>query len=93
MANGMSKTYPSQNLKQVLLRIPEQMRAALQNAADENGRSLTAEVLARLETTFPQDEDWLSKMQKSPTIQIERRLISVDARLDDIEARLAKLEK
>ncbi|MEX0404062.1 Arc family DNA-binding protein [Aquibium sp. LZ166] len=86
----MSKTYPSQSLKQVLLRIPDEMRDKLEEAAKENGRSLTAEVIARLESTFPASEPWLSRMQRSPSIKIEKRLLAVEAGL---EGRLEALEK
>jgi hypothetical protein len=100
----MSKTYPGRALKQVLLRIPEEMRDRLEASAQENGRSLTAEVIARLESTFPRSETWLSKVQQSPTIKMEKRLLGLEveleekieglrASLNDHEKRIAALEQ
>lgn len=93
----MSKTYPSQTLKQVLLRIPEEMRDALETAAKENGRSLTAEVLARLETTFPTNEPWLSQMQHSPTIRLEKQMMKdradLEQRIDDLGKEVTAIKR
>jgi hypothetical protein len=93
----MSKPDQKQNLKQVLLRIPDAMRDKLVEASEENGRSLTAEVLARLERTFSENESWLSKARKSPIIRMEMQMIAVEARvenrMDDLEERLAELER
>lgn len=86
----MSKTYPSQSLKQVLLRIPDEMREKLEEAAAENGRSLTAEVISRVESTFPKSEPWLSKVQRSPTMRFEKRLIGLETKL---EQQIEELEK
>lgn len=51
----MARTDP-----QVNFRIPSELKDKLDNAAKENGRTLTAELILRLETTFdgvesPQD--------------------------------------
>lgn len=93
----MSRPYKDQPLKQVLLRIPEEMRGALEGSAEANGRSLTAEVIARLETTFQGTEPWLSKIQRSPEIQLEKKLLAVEVRveqqLDKLTKRIKALEK
>lgn len=92
----MAPRYPSDDLKKLLLRIPNAMRERLETAAAENGRSLTAEVLARVESTFPKSEAWLSRMQQSPAIRQAKELLAVEARLegrlDAVEDRLAALE-
>jgi len=88
-----TKRYPSHTLKQVLLRIPEPMRDALERAADENGRSLTAEVLARIESTFPADEVWLSRVQKSPRIQKGKKLIALQVAIEAVQSELDTLKK
>lgn len=91
-----NRRYPSQELKQVLLRIPEQMRERLQASADEAGRSLTAEILLRLESSFPTTEGWLSKAQQSPSVRMGKELLALEARLegriDELEARLMRIE-
>jgi hypothetical protein len=93
----MARLYKDQPLKQVLLRIPEEMRSALEKSAEAHGRSLTAEVIARLETTFGGNEPWLSKIQSSPQIQIEKKLLATEVKLelliDDLTERVAALEK
>lgn len=93
----MSRPYKDQPLKQVLLRIPEEMRAELEASAEAHGRSLTAEVIARLEMTFGGNEPWLSKIQRSPQVQIEKKLLATEVRLeqliDDVNRRVAALEK
>jgi vacuolar-type H+-ATPase subunit E/Vma4 len=80
-------------MKQVLLRIPEATRLKLDEAATEAGRSLTAEVLARLESTFPAEDGWLGRAAKSPLASMERRQIAFQARLELLEERYAALEK
>ncbi|MFT4095759.1 MAG: Arc family DNA-binding protein [Rhodoblastus sp.] len=91
----MSRRYPSQNLKQVLLRIPEPMRVQLQAAADEKGWSLTAEILARLESTFPTTEGWLGRAQQSPSVRMVKELLALEARLggrmDEMAAEVAEI--
>ena len=92
----MSRTSPSPAKKQVLLRLPEHIRERLDAAAETNGRSLTAEVLARLESTFPASESWLRGGRRSPKMQIEKRLIAletlIEERIEEFERRLSALE-
>jgi hypothetical protein len=85
----MNRKYPSQTLKQVLLRIPDSMRERLEKEAAEGGRSLTAVILARLESTFPKEEAWLNKTAQSPLIRLEKLLLATEVRL---EARIEALE-
>ena len=47
----MARTDP-----QVNFRIPAELKDKLDNAAKENGRTLTAELILRLEMTFEQDD-------------------------------------
>ncbi len=85
----MSKS-PSRELKQVLLRIPADMYKALERSREEKDRpSITAEVLARLASTFANGEEWLSQIQNSPSMRLERRLIAIESQL---EARIEALE-
>ncbi|WP_291370340.1 MULTISPECIES: Arc family DNA-binding protein [unclassified Acinetobacter] len=47
----MARTDP-----QVNFRIPAELKDKLDNAAKENGRTITAELILRLEMTFDQDD-------------------------------------
>lgn len=47
----MARTDP-----QVNFRIPAELKDKLDNAAKENGRTITAELILRLEMTFEQDD-------------------------------------
>lgn len=51
------------------LRIPEVLKDRIQNAADENGRSMTAEIVYRLERSFGSPSpgelaDWLKEHER-----------------------------
>ncbi|WP_367715132.1 Arc family DNA-binding protein [Nitratireductor sp. GISD-1A_MAKvit] len=54
--------YPSDQLAQFMVRMPEEMREALKRAAGENARSMNAEIVARLEDSLA-GQDQLSKLQ------------------------------
>jgi plasmid stability protein len=47
--------FPSQQLDQYMLRFPDGMRDELKKLAAENGRSLNAEIIQRLERTLTAD--------------------------------------
>lgn len=80
---NVSKLYPSHKLKQVLIRIPDEMRNFLQDEAEKNGRSLTAEVISRLELTLPKTQPWLSKIQKAPRVLIEKRMLDLEGEFQE----------
>lgn len=46
------KTYPSDKQDQFVVRFPEGMRDALKKVAEANGRSMNAEIIARLEDSL-----------------------------------------
>ena len=48
-------TYPSRLAEQFVVRFPDGMRDRLKEAAHANGRSMNAEIIARLQLTFEQD--------------------------------------
>lgn len=48
----MSDDYPSRSLDRIMVRLPDGMRDRLAAAARQNKRSVNAEVVARLESTF-----------------------------------------
>ncbi len=68
----MARTDP-----QVNFRIPAELKDKLDNAAKENGRTLTAELILRLEMTFEQDD----------TIH------DLSARIERLENEVASLEE
>lgn len=47
------KTYPSDKQDQFMLRLPDGMRDRIKAAADQNGRSMNAEIVLTLEETYP----------------------------------------
>lgn len=83
----MARTDP-----QVNFRIPVELKDKLDNAAKENGRTLTAELILRLEMTFEQDDqikdligriEWLENAVDS--LQYESR--EHDSRINNLEGR------
>ena len=48
----MKKTYPSDEQDRFLVRMPQGMRQRIAETAKANGRSMNAEIVARLEATF-----------------------------------------
>lgn len=50
----MAQDTPSRKLDQYIVRFPDGMRDRLKAVAAENGRSLNAEIIARLEASFRQ---------------------------------------
>lgn len=49
------KPYPSEVLDRYIVRFPEGMRDQVARAAEKNGRSMNAEIVARIARTFDQD--------------------------------------
>lgn len=83
----MARTDP-----QVNFRIPAELKDKLDNAAKENGRTLTAELILRLEMTFEQDDqikdligriEWLEGVVDS--LQYESR--EQASRINNLEGR------
>ncbi|KKA13694.1 hypothetical protein VP03_12190 [Sinorhizobium meliloti] len=65
--------YPSDKQDQFMVRLPEGMRDRIADAADRNGRSMNAEIVARLEWTFgPADEEMLALHKRIEGIERER---------------------
>lgn len=51
----MSDQYPSRELDKIVLRLPDGMKERIRRAADENGRSVNAELVTLLDRTYPAD--------------------------------------
>lgn len=85
----MSKEpYPSETADRFIVRFPDGMRDRIKEAAAANNRSMNAEIIARLESTFAPVEE-----PQVFTRELFRKLIAgVDERLDKIESKIdAKL--
>lgn len=97
------KKLPSDGYK-LLLRLPDGMREAIQSAAAANRRTMTGEIVARLESSFS-NEPQKPAIPALPLDIVDRRLEEVErllgsfsvpdfvtaVRLNDLEARLATL--
>lgn len=83
---------------QLLLRFPESsdLRERLNMLAVGNNRSLTAEIVHRLEASLTAEgvegPNWLQKIQQSPRIQTEKRILALEVQLDLLKDRLAAIE-
>lgn len=52
MVRTMSEEFPSRTLDKIVIRAPDGLRDRLKDAASASGRSMNAEIVARLETSF-----------------------------------------
>ena len=80
----------ARNDPQVNFRIPSDLKDKLDLAARENGRTLTAELILRLESTFEKDDqfqDILARLEKLEEAleYFESEQSSQDRRMDDLE--------
>jgi hypothetical protein len=66
------------------LRIPEDLKARIEKIAAENGRSMTAEIVVRLERSFKLEET-LEDLQASTEVAHER--------IDDLQAQINSLAR
>ncbi|MDC9822970.1 Arc family DNA-binding protein [Devosia sp. ZB163] len=93
----------SRSLDKVIVRLPDGMRDRLKSEADRNKRSMNAEIVARLETSFdlpgvPGKLDTLGEITRSRTSDlyrflsesIERSHADLQAQLDEIRRLLAR---
>ncbi len=53
----MKRLFPSDKQDQYMIRFPDGMRDRLKDEAAKNGRSLNAEIIARLERTLEPDQN------------------------------------
>ncbi|AWL18222.1 MULTISPECIES: Arc family DNA-binding protein [Acinetobacter] len=83
----MARTDP-----QVNFRIPAELKDKLDNAAKENGRTLTAELILRLEMTFEHDDhiqDLIDRIEKleDTVSDLEYHANDHSRRIDNLEGR------
>lgn len=81
----MSDAFPSRLLDKFVLRLPAGLRERVGKAAKENGRSMNAEIVARLEETFKTD-----LTSKAAAAKILRMIPNQG---DPLEDRVAVLER
>lgn len=74
------------------LRLPHSLRAQLQRSAMENGRSLTAEILDRLDSTFPSVPERLAALE-ARVLDPNRGLDRLLERLQELERQVAELSR
>ena len=81
----MTKDTVGRGSDQIKLRLPDGMRDELKEAAKANGRSMNAEIIARLEayTDSPSNSDRLDEIRET--------LIKHDEKLDKLTDMLGKL--
>ncbi|WP_033134614.1 Arc family DNA-binding protein [Acinetobacter sp. MN12] len=80
----------ARNDPQVNFRIPSELKAKLDAAAQENGRTLTAELILRLEMTFDQDDNLKDVMERLD--KIEDLLSDLEYHANDHSRRIDNLE-
>ena len=71
-----------------VLRLPDGMRQRISDAAKSNNRTMTAEIVARLEQTFSQEGEGPSRSEKAFA-----RLLTLGLPTEALERRLSKLEQ
>lgn len=81
----MARTDP-----QVNFRIPSELKDKLDNAAKENGRTLTAELILRLEMTFDQDDQILDLRDRIE--KLEEAVEYLESFQSEAEGRLNSLD-
>lgn len=69
----MARTDP-----QVNFRIPVELKDKLDNAAKENGRTITAELILRLEMTFEQDDQLKDLLARLESLENEVDALKYD---------------
>lgn len=75
-------TRAPQTADKFIVRLPDGMRDRLSAAARSNGRSMTAELVHRLEASFAQDET-----AGVPDFSVSYRLDELEKRVADLEAK------
>jgi hypothetical protein len=92
-------TRPSQTQDKFIVRLPDGMRDQISAAAKANKRTMTAEIVSRLERSF--QEERLLKIEGTAEAAFELATdLAVEAyderiakRLDDLETRISKIER
>lgn len=81
-ASRMTNQPPSRSLDRIMIRLPDGMRERLAKAASELGRSVNAEVVARLEKSF--EDDSANEALSDAVAEHEERIANLERRMDDV---------
>lgn len=86
MARG---NFPSAKQDQFVLRLPDGMRDELKTVADQNGRSMNAEIIARIEESFEGSERvWDTLNNMAETLEkVQQTLERIAPRVDEMWSR------
>ncbi len=76
---AMPQDTPSRHLDQFLVRFPDGMRVRLKEEAAKNGRSMNAEIVTRLESTF--DADKINDAAYGPRMDASKKAL-MDAAME-----------
>jgi len=75
---------------QTNLKIPKSLKEKLKIAAKENHRSMTAELIARLQESFKAENTFISSIEKPELTEEMRRELLASMIADMVEERLLK---
>ena len=81
-------TRPSRSLDKFIIRFPPGMREQLADAAAAAGRSMNAEIIRRLEQTFPTAEKVILQNRVGEVAMILQTCKDLEAKVDRLQARL-----
>ncbi len=80
----MSSEFPSRRLDKFVLRLPDGMRDKIGIAARNNKRAMNAEIVARLELSFRQQDQQAGAASTPPQSDHEDRLRTLEEIVDHI---------
>ncbi len=78
----MSDGKPGRGSDQFPLRLPHGMRDRLKTLADSNGRSMNAEIIARLEQSIEREEAWVNALENIEDLLM--RVATLERELEDV---------
>ncbi|OXS89933.1 hypothetical protein B7H01_19870 [Pandoraea apista] len=81
---------PSRTADQFVVRFPDGMRDRIASAAKDSGRSMNAEIVARLEKSFQRDTDELSPIAQEKLDRLAAQNEELRNRLDEVFAQVIK---
>lgn len=93
VAYGLKMTKAAQSQDRFIVRLPDGMRDRIAELAKASGRSMNAEIVARLEQTMDAD-DQLAQLQERISdleSQVENLAIDTEKRVDRVEERVWRL--
>lgn len=89
----MSKRFPSDTQDRFMVRLPEGMREIIGAAAKASKRTMNAEIVARLELSFADNEGHDASITSSTNPMTKTQRDALMLRLAAIETRLQRVEE